>query len=294
MMVHRPNFAMEAAIVYAMKTPQVVIDMGMAKRAAAMGRVLMKKATRRNQSKINQRRYRAQQKCTTDLLNQTVIQLRTDVARMEGRLEMMKLAIPPPLRTFEPECNVANEYFRMFVYGYNLDPACAQHTTQFDFLNSTMSPDLVIMGNIGLDKLLQQWMLYVNTFEAFHMELHQAHVVSFSPNVVVHAQTTLHLRISRKSIQLLFPHLLNNEPLTQKLIGRVLHLYSQQHFIFDHHGIVQELGTFANTTLALVNLLGNLDDVLAVIGDFHLGENAEIVVVSTDDRLASYPKHSLI
>ncbi|RHX97068.1 hypothetical protein DYB36_006049, partial [Aphanomyces astaci] len=94
------------------------------------------------------------------------------------------------------------------------------------------------------------------------------------------AQTTLHLRISRKSIQLLFPHLLNNEPLTQKLIGRVLHLPIQQHFIFDHKCVVQELGTFANTTLALVNLLGKLDDVLAVIGDFHLGENAEIVASS--------------
>ncbi|RHY78599.1 hypothetical protein DYB30_010902 [Aphanomyces astaci] len=39
------------------------------------------------------------------------------------------------------------------------------------------------------------------------------------PNVVVHAEATLHLHASRKSIQLLFPHLLNNEALTYPNAG---------------------------------------------------------------------------
>ncbi|RHY21349.1 hypothetical protein DYB32_009839 [Aphanomyces invadans] len=262
-----------------MSTPQVIINIEMAKLAAAK-KVSLKKATRRNQGKLNQRRYRAEQKRSTDLLNQVVGQLCIDVARMEGRLETLRLTIPPALRTFELECKVAEEYIRLFSHGYDLDITTVQHKSQFGFLTNAVSQDLVIMGCVGRAKLIEQWVIYMNTFEVFSMELHNVHLTSFSPNVIVHLDTTLYLRISRKSIQMLFPRLLNDEPLIQRLIGKELHLPTQLRFIFDHKGIVQELGTHVNTTFALVNLFGSVEDTLSVIGGFQMTESAEIVAVS--------------
>ncbi|RHY27494.1 hypothetical protein DYB32_006735 [Aphanomyces invadans] len=261
----------------AMRVHQVMADVDLIKKATDAKMALVKKVRRRVQSKLNQRRYRADQKALTDRLEQAVLHLHNDVARMEGRAETIRLAVSHTLRTFDHECKLSTEYFRLFDQGYDLDPTSTRHQSQFAYLTNAMSQDLVIMGKVGRDKLFEQWVLYMSTFEAFSMELHNVQLVSLTPTATVHIETTLHLRMSRKSISLLFPHLLDNEPLVQRLIGKVMHLPVQHRFIFDSNGVVQELGTHANTACALMTLLGSVDDTLTVIADFQLTEAAELV-----------------
>ncbi|ETV68316.1 hypothetical protein H257_15755 [Aphanomyces astaci] len=262
----------------AMNMPPVVIHLEMIKRAAAANVLSTKKSIRRHQSKVNQRRYRQEQTHVTDQLNQSVSQLRADVARMEGSLDALRLAIPPSLQTLDLECRIGNEYFRVFANGNFLDPSTTEHAFQTDFLTNVMREDLVIMGSVGREKLIQQWTLYMTTFEAFSMDLHTLHVAIRSPNVVLYTESTLHLRLSYHSVQLLFPHLHDKEPLVQNMVGRTLHLPVQVHFAFDKNRIVQVLGTFANTTHALVNVVGNAIDTVAVLGDFQMSEEAELLV----------------
>ncbi|ETV93093.1 hypothetical protein H310_12888 [Aphanomyces invadans] len=271
-----PRLPMVAGTVHAMHMHHVVFKMEMAKRAAAANKVMLRQATRRNRSKLNQRRYRAQQKHTTDRLECTIETLRTEIARLEGRVDVMRLAVPPSLHTLDPECNLSKEYFRLFAHGYCVDPARSEHRTHVDFLTSITTDDLVFMGCVGRDKLFEQCMLYVTTFESYAIELHRLHVAAYAPNVVLHAESTLHLRISRDSIRFLVPRLLENEALVQKMVGRVLHLPLHRRFVFGSDLKVQELGTTADTTQALVNLLGNLEDTLTVLRDFQICEDAQL------------------
>ncbi|CAK4136731.1 unnamed protein product [Aphanomyces euteiches] len=235
-----------------------------------------KKAARRHQGKLNQRKYRAQKKNYMTRLDFDVGNLAMDVMRLRGKLQLLQLAVPPSLRTFSPELNITKENFRLFAQGISLDSQDKVYAIQRDFLKSVMHPDLQIMGCVGVGKLLEQGRLYVKTFDSVRGECVSVHVVSFEPQVVVNAQVLLHLRISRNSIRTVFPHLLNNEPLVQKLVGRTMTLPVQYQFTFDGKFQVLRMDLFSNPIVALMNLLQNGEETLAVHAGSLLTDNAEL------------------
>ncbi|ETV93090.1 hypothetical protein H310_12885 [Aphanomyces invadans] len=244
-----------------------------------------KAAAVRLRGKLNQRRYRAERERTLRRLEHMIHTLHLEVARMEGRVELYHVVVPAMLRTYAPEFQLARENYRLFAHGYCVDPTHARHQAQVGYLNSAMSEDLVMMGSVGRDKLFDQWAMYMTTFGSIAMDLLTLDAVSFSPNVVIHAQAVMHLRLTRVSIELLFPVVRTNEPLVHKLVGKVLHLPMQMRFHFDRHGVVQELGTHARTTEALVDVLENVEEAVAVLGAMQLTEDAEIVAPSAvEDR----------
>ncbi|KAF0692962.1 Aste57867_16008 [Aphanomyces stellatus] len=276
------DYSIDAALVHSLKGRQLVADIEMAKAAAAARKLVQKKATRRNQSKLNQRRYRAEQKQMTDELNGMVTALHTEVARLEGRVESLRLTIPVAMRTFEPETRVVTEYFRMLENGFKQQDGPVR-ALQTNFLTSTMREDLEFMGHIGLDKLFLQWNTFMSCFGSFRFEVGTVDAVAFSPDVVVHADTVIHLRITRQTIEMLFRHLLGNEPLTQRLIGQVLQLPVQTRFTFDKDLQVSRFDTHANMALALSNLLGDIGDTLTALSQCRMRESTEIITLDDDN-----------
>ncbi|KAG9416552.1 hypothetical protein AC1031_000952 [Aphanomyces cochlioides] len=261
-----PNRDVTKAVVYApaFQLPQVVLELELAKRAAAAKKVLQKQAYRRNQSKMNQRRYRAEYK-------------------LEGRLETLRFTVPVELRTFDAECNLVREYYRLFHLGLPKNEADPKRNLLCDFLSKSMTQDLAFMDDFGQEKLLRQWMMYSTSFLGFEMVLLSMEVVSFSPNVVVHSDSTLNLRLSRSSVAMLFPHLLHNEPLVQRMIGRILILPVQQNFVFDSDFAVVKYDTYVNLAVALANLLGSLTDAATAMSGVLIKETGEIVAEVSGD-----------
>ncbi|KAG9416551.1 hypothetical protein AC1031_000951 [Aphanomyces cochlioides] len=272
---------MEATKVERWHDQRKIVDVEMARRVAAENKAMQRKNLRRVQSKINQRRYRAEQKCMTEHLYKTVMALNTEVARLEGRLESLRLTIPVSLRTFEPETNVAKEYFHVFCNGYRSDETDPVHKHQHDFLTSVMKQDLVFMGRVGIDKLLDQWSLYSKSFQSVEMVCQGVEVVSFSPNVIIHGGTVLRLHMSIATIEMLFPHLRHNERLTTKLVGRELSVVVQHIFEFDRNCKVQRFETHTNLVTALLTLLGPLDTSAALNG-IRMSISGEIVASDLD------------
>ncbi|KAF0692963.1 Aste57867_16009 [Aphanomyces stellatus] len=238
--------------------------------------VMEKKVLRRNQSKMNQRRYRAEQKAVSDYLHSSVATLTMDVARLEGRVESLLLTVPTNLRTFAPELSVAKEYFRLFLRGYARDASDPMHVHQRDFLHSVMHDDLDFMNSVGIDKLFAQWALYNTIFPSINMEAEYCRVVTFAPEVMLEAKAVMHLRISRATIEALFPHLIVNEPLVQRLVGRVMTLTVFCQFSFDETFRIRRFNTIANPVEALLGILHSLEDTVTALAGLRLGDNAEL------------------
>ncbi|CAK4649708.1 hypothetical protein LEN26_011179 [Aphanomyces euteiches] len=225
---------------------------------------------------INQKRYRERQRNKVLRLHEDVAGLEIDVARLQGHLDSLVMLVPPPLRTFGPEVNIALEYFRVFGRGMSLHESDRLRILQHDFVHSSMRHDLVFMGSIGNEKVLAQGQLYASIFDSVHMDCQAWKIVAFDPEVMIDAQATLRLRLSRTSLQTLFPNVLCNEHLTQKLIGHVLELPVLCQFTYDRNFLVKKFDTIANPVAALMSLLHNIEDTSTVLSGSMLTENAEM------------------
>ncbi|KAF0718864.1 Aste57867_1428 [Aphanomyces stellatus] len=232
---------------------------------------------RRHEGKTYQRAYRAKQKASNTQRIDTISALQLEIARLEGRLESLHAVVAAPLRTFQPEMRVMVEYFRLFAQGYTSDTTECVHAIQQDFLTSTMREDMSFMNESGIEKLIAQWKVYTTIFDSFNMEIRSVRVAAFSPDVVVHADAMLHLRISRLTIETLFRHLLGDECLVQRLIGQVLDLPVQVSFAFDANAKVLRYDNHANIVLGLSNLLGSFEATVKALKHFPMRENAEII-----------------
>ncbi|ETW08729.1 hypothetical protein H310_01251 [Aphanomyces invadans] len=239
---------------------------------------------RRLQSKMNQRRYRAEQLELMERLNGAVSNLTTDVARLEGRVGSLRVSVPKNLRSFDPEHNIAKEYFRLFAQGFTKRSTDPLHSHQRDFVCSVMHSDLEFMNANGLGKLFTQWDLYTTMFQSILVSWDRSCVVTCHPQVMLEGQAVMHLRISRRTIEALFPHLLHNEPIVQKLIGRVLALPVLCQFTFDAAFKIKKINTFASAVVALMDLLNSAEDTAIVVEGCLVKDNAELVPVTIGSR----------
>ncbi|KAF0718863.1 Aste57867_1427 [Aphanomyces stellatus] len=261
---------------FAADAARIVIDLERTKAVAVAEKNTRQLEHRRTRSKINQRRYRAEQKQVHGQRVAAITALQLEVARLEGRLESLRTVVPAPLRTFAPETHVMAEYFRLFAQGYKDETAGRVHAIQQDFLASTMREDMLFMNEVGVEKLIAQWKAYTSIFDSFTMVVRSINVVAFSPDVVVHADAKMYLRISRQTIETLFRHLLGDECIIQRLIGQVLELPMQMHFAFDANMKVLRYDTHADIVVGLSTLLGSFEDTESALRHFQMRENAEI------------------
>ncbi|OQR98090.1 hypothetical protein ACHHYP_09153 [Achlya hypogyna] len=233
-------------------------------------------ALRRAQSRLSQQRYRLQKRRALELREKEVQELRCQVARFQGQLDIMRATV----RVHESELQVANEYFRVFRHSFQKSlPSYSRY--QCDFLRSVMQPDVQFMGQVGIDKIFEQWRLYHSLFQSFTMTCPSLDIINLDEGAVVRAPATMHLRISRTTIEALYPHILHDERIVQKLVGQVLHLPILIHFHYDARSRIRELETSANMTSSLADLLESLDDTLFVLNGAHWNANAEIVIMFT-------------
>ncbi|OQR92184.1 hypothetical protein THRCLA_22403 [Thraustotheca clavata] len=237
-----------------------------------MDKITARSAQRRAQSRINQRRYRASQKRADEELEKQVIELSSTVSRYEGKVVALRSAV----LFGERELKVTMEYFKTFADGYlNSNPSMAKF--QRNFLRSNMKEDLIFLGQVGIKKLFQQWRLYDSLFHSFNMECQNYDIVYSYPTKMVHCPATLFLRISRVTIQALYPNILNDEYLVQKLVGQVLRLPVLCLFYFDQDGKITQFDTIADMVGGHHELLKNISSTLIVLDGIRINSDAELL-----------------
>ncbi|EQC35494.1 hypothetical protein SDRG_07202 [Saprolegnia diclina VS20] len=225
-------------------------------------------------AKLSQQRYRTQKREQLEHLEHYVQQLQRHIARCEGQLEVLRT----PVCSHDGVLRTAADYFSHFRLGYQVHrPDLKQQ--QDAFLRSVMHSDLLIMNERSLEKLFAQWQLYYHLFPAFEMEILALDVLVCDETRLVRAPVTLHLRLSRYSLQCLCPHILQDEWLVQRLVGQVLSVPTMIHFHFRSDGAIDQMETATDIAAALVSLLGSTDEALAVADGAQMNSSGELTLL---------------
>lgn len=85
------------------------------------------------------------------------------------------------------------------------------------------------------------------------------------PNPVVLAPATLYVRFTRSTIEEIFPHVLWNEALVQRLIGMQVEYEVGNTFYFGDDNKIHRYDTYVDFVAAFVNVLGNVEDTMAMM-----------------------------
>ncbi|KDO31269.1 hypothetical protein SPRG_03884 [Saprolegnia parasitica CBS 223.65] len=237
-------------------------------------------AWQRARSQRNQRRYRSRKKIALEALEGHVHALRRDVCTLTAQVQSHQAAVARPPISTTVATNIAVEYFRVFEHGLR----SAWHPlyeAQAGFLRSVMAPDLQFMETSDgvVHKLFEQLDLYSTLFDSLHMQCDRLDVlVDADDEVIVRALAVLDLRLSRASIEAIYPNLVaSNEPFVQSLVGRLLHVPILTHFYVNMEThMVHTLSTTADIASASSNLVGSVQESLVALEKTRLHANAEI------------------
>ncbi|OQS06838.1 hypothetical protein THRCLA_01138, partial [Thraustotheca clavata] len=233
-----------------------VLELKRSKQAAARTVLLEKRNIRRNQSKLNQRRYRAEQKVHIETLENEVNDLQTYVSRLEGRLEYLRRAVS---NLYAQEMTIVCQFFVLFAKGYHMDAA-----QQHDFLHNMIADNLIYMGQASRMKLIEQLEGYSRQFASFDM---QCTLIEGLPHAssdkLLKAHAIMQLGITNDTIQTVFPHI--SSSLAQKMTGKSMRLSMMFVFCFDMDGIVYRLESTAEIVAALALLVSSVEEALLVL-----------------------------
>ncbi|RLN91317.1 hypothetical protein BBJ28_00011682 [Nothophytophthora sp. Chile5] len=173
--------------------------------------------------------------------------------------------------------NVMYQYFECLAQGYDptLNPLQAQRSERF--LRAQFARDLKTSEFTGLDMFIEQWQLLsqchasifcdVASVEVFPItERPRIHVVEDGTDAdnaeeesevnVVKAHGVTTLRISRSTIERIFPHILADEQLVQQLVGRTYSFtFTMFAYVNTRDGRVFQLESKIDLTSALLELL---------------------------------------
>ncbi|GLD97298.1 hypothetical protein PINS_up005982 [Pythium insidiosum] len=229
----------------------------------------------------------------------------------------------PRDRTPAALARVVCEYFSLFEFGVPVaardapvsSDALARSARQVEFLHSQVRPDMRFGDKYGIPMLLEQWERYSLYHGSLQFTLSSLAVdrnstdctTTRSPPVsgtgaatgtrnapateadsiaVVSANATLRVRLTRRTIEQVFPHVLWNEPLVQKLIGREIEYPVSNRFYFGDDGKITQYETEVDFVGAFIRALGDEHEASQLVGHALIKSQAMIGPLEEDDANA--------
>lgn len=251
-----------------------------------------KKRTRRMTNSERGKLYRSRRKTYIEQLEQEVDELRQEVQDMQthGRIPTAVIQRMPPVGS--AHLRTIREYFSLFEFGVpvlsqsgNLPTeSLLRSSRQATFLNQLADPKMAFGGRQGVHLLLQQWERYSMYHSSLRYELKQLKSMVPEPDPVVFASAVLYVRLTRRTIECVFPHILWNEPLVQRLIGMELEYPVVNTFYFNPEGKVGRYEIEVDFLTGLMKLLGNLYEPVQLIEQALITRQHMIGPMENDER----------
>ncbi|EQC42108.1 hypothetical protein SDRG_00949 [Saprolegnia diclina VS20] len=217
-------------------------------------------ATRQEQCRDSQRRYRAKAIAAARALEDHVRQLTLETLRLEGRHRALASSIHRPLDHFS-SLLVAREYFSVARFGLARNDAMTH-----DALCRLVHESVMFHGRMGHAAYFDQWRQYAATFEGFDMICDSMECLSVDDGYVVHCVGRVSLRLTRTSLARVFPHTLRDEYLVQRLIDCELQVPLVLRLTMcDQDHRIGALHATLGFTAAMVSLLRASDMAAAVM-----------------------------
>ncbi|TYZ66945.1 hypothetical protein PybrP1_010642 [[Pythium] brassicae (nom. inval.)] len=242
-----------------------------------LGPLRPRKRSTRMSNSTRGKLYRSRRKKYTDGLGEYVESLRKEVEDLElyRRTQHATLYHSRHLSTSSPFARTVCEYFSLFEYGVPVmaaglgvtRDALVRSSRQVGFLDSMVAPDFLFGGVRGVRMLLEQWERYSMYHLTLRFQLQQLEVVvSDAANAVVSAKAVLRVRFSRLTIEKVFPHVLWNTALVQRLIGLEVEYLVGNTFFFGSDGRLAAYDTEVDFLSAFTSVLGSIEDAIELVG----------------------------
>uniref|UniRef100_K3WNP2 BZIP domain-containing protein n=1 Tax=Globisporangium ultimum (strain ATCC 200006 / CBS 805.95 / DAOM BR144) TaxID=431595 RepID=K3WNP2_GLOUD len=222
--------------------------------------------------------YRSRRKKYTDGLAEHVEKLRKEVEELQIYHQTQQATLVHTQRNPDMTSSfvrVVCEYFSLFEFGVPVVAdggatscdALVRSSRQATFLNAMMHPHMSFGGTHGVQLLLDQWERYSMYHTKLQFRLHSLDVVvADGENPVISAKAILRVRFSRFTIQKVFPHIMWNEALVQRLINLDAVEYPVGNtFYFGPDGKIHGYETEVDFVEAFLRALGSIQDAIALV-----------------------------
>lgn len=233
-----------------------------------------KKRSRRMSNSERGKLYRSRRKTYVESLESDVQDLAQEVQGLEiyGRI-LQEMALHTPASNGGSYSRVVAEYFSVFASGMPVNPdepselALVRPTPrQSVFVRTLMAPDMAFCGTGGPKRLLHNWQCFSLYHASLSYSLTQLQVILPEPTAVVSADAVLRVRLTRATVEKMFPHVLWNEALVQKLIGREVTYNVGNRFFFGEDGKITRYESHVDFLSTFMAALGSLRDAIEVAG----------------------------
>ncbi|ETI37937.1 hypothetical protein F443_16219 [Phytophthora nicotianae P1569] len=222
----------------------------------------------RERRRLRQERFRAKQAQREKDLKTEVKKLRQDVPLLE--MQRLRMSFENGLTLG----SVVTEYFQIFrrgIWPSNAATSCfikAMSQQQLVFLQTAISRHVIVGKFQGVDALIEQWRRYCTYFDNVEFRLGE---LEFSSPNIVWTRSTMSVSITEKTLEKVFPHLLEAEQLRlrSKLLSQRLVLPCRVCFEWNEVSKrVVRLDTMVDFITPLLDVLGNLDSVALALKKF--------------------------
>ncbi|GAB9466186.1 hypothetical protein Gpo141_00003567 [Globisporangium polare] len=238
-------------------------------------------ARRRKQCRVSQRRYRDKKGSAEYNLRLDVNSLRASVERLrqtrqllESRLWSDRMSLVGPIR------KAVEQYYVMFSQGLH-NPDAGGHAlkcfdVQVGFLNAFLDPDVRFGETQGVSGVVEQWRRYSEFHETMWVKTVSAEILGAREAPIAVVQGLLGVRLSRTTIETLFPHILEDEELVQTLIGQEVVYDTCTTYAFNEKNQVLRQDLSVDFLAGLTKLLGGPRTTSHVLGNALISASSKI------------------
>ncbi|TMW69599.1 hypothetical protein Poli38472_001755 [Pythium oligandrum] len=173
-----------------------------------------------------------------------VQQLHTVQAEVEAlarRRDLMEsMMLNAKVHAIQYAVQMTKQFYEIFSHGYNPAAHPMQSRQAEVFLRSLMTEDVMCTEFIGVDMFLRQYEIGALYHTSMSVALHDvSHVEHGDLAIHVKASAVARFRISRETLTRFFPSIIQDEQLTQQLIGQEYEMQYDKVFHFQNGRIFQ-------------------------------------------------------
>ncbi|TMW56278.1 hypothetical protein Poli38472_008926 [Pythium oligandrum] len=218
---------------------------------------------RRKQCRISQRRYRDKKGSTEYNLRLDINNLRENVEQLRRVRALLQSKIQNDQRLQNSSVvKAVEQYYLMFATGLHDPQSGGAHVERYyriqvSFLRAFMAPNIKLGDGVGIVHVLKHWRRFTRYHASLSTKLNAVDVFGSATAPIVKAQSVLRVRISRTTIEKIFPHILSHDDIVQMLIGKEVAYAVCSEFVFDEKVQVVHHDTTIDFLAGLSQLLND-------------------------------------
>lgn len=161
---------------------------------------------------------------------------------------------------------------------------------QWDYLYSTMD-ERVDVGNglFGPEVMGQQLQIYSTFIRYLSLSLENFNIITADESVVVATRGTFRFQVLRNTIQQIFPHVMGNEELVARLIGRQVEVLAKLTFYFNTDGKCAKYEVDIDFLVAFATIVTNPHDLDLLFGRALIAENCMFGLLESSEAAPAHP-----